>query len=209
MALEIAGVKPTEMAAKRGLYTREYIISRLREHVAASLPVSSDHPRLRAYWKAARRLFGSWSAALAAAGIKPAKLPAKQAPYTREYIISGLREHAAAGLPVSSDHPRLRSYWKAARRLFGSWAAALEAAGVKPSELSVKRSLYTRAYIISRLREHTATGMPILSGHPLLRSLAKPAQRRFGSWAAALEAAGLTSARKRRREASTPERGNQ
>jgi len=192
-ALEAAGVQPTELSIKRSLYTRDYIISRLRDHAATGIPTTSDHPSLRNLGSAIQRLFGTWAAAREAAGVKPLAGTSKRVRYTRESIIFRLREHAAAGLPVSADHPLLRNCWKAARRLFGSWPAAREAAGINPITIVRQGAVYTRESIISRLREHVAAGLPLTSTHPPLRGCAKAARRLFGSWSAARKAAGVKS----------------
>ena len=207
-AREAAGVKPTEVAAKRGLYTREYIIARLREHAAAGLSTSSEHPFMKKYGNAVRHLFGSWATAREAAGVKPTGRAAMRGLYTREYIISLLRKNAAAGLSTSSCHPVLRKCGDAVWRLFGSWAAARKAAGVKPIQLSANRVRHTRESVIALLRECAARGEPVTCGALEIRKRFLAIRRLFGTLAAAREAAGLPPGRIRRCRASNSEREN-
>jgi len=79
------------------------------------------------------RLFGTWTSALEAAGIDQPPPAKRAAIYTRESIITLLRDHAAAGLSTETRHPLLHRYERTVRRLFGTWTAALEAAGLPPS----------------------------------------------------------------------------
>jgi hypothetical protein len=76
-----------------------------------------------------RRCFGSWCAALQAAAVDPESVKT-QVSYTREKVIQTQR-HCVAGDPGMRRQNRPEeSFVKAARCLFGSWQAALDAAGV-------------------------------------------------------------------------------
>ena len=91
------------------------------------LAAAQRTPRL---YDAARRCFGSWHQALCAAGIDPESVRRKRRPWTSEEIIACLKLQARGGEDISrpSHHPE--SFVKAARRLFGNWDKALDAAGV-------------------------------------------------------------------------------
>jgi len=207
-ALEAAGINQPTTSRRPSVHTREAIIACLRKNAAAGLPITTHHPLLLGCWQAAQRRFGSWSAALEAAGVEPAAAGRRVAAYTRECVISRLREHAAAGQPIVIKHPRLSGYVKAARRLFGSWASALKAAGIPTPERAIKR-VHTRESIITRLRAHAGAGQPVLTKHPGLGGCGSAALRLFGSWASALKAAGLPpSVRRRPRRTTRPERGS-
>ncbi|MBN9519277.1 hypothetical protein J0H58_12265 [bacterium] len=94
---------------------------------------------------AARRIFGSWSKAILASGVDPAKLR-RVAPWTRERVLETLLTRALRNQPVSARLMEPRSIVEAGRRFFGSWSATLEAAGLDPAVYTVRpRSTRARA----------------------------------------------------------------
>ncbi len=88
---------------------------------------------------AARRIFGSWSKAILASGVDPAKLR-RVAPWTRERVLETLLTRALRNQPVSARLMEPRSIVEAGRRFFGSWSATLEAAGLDPAVATVRPS---------------------------------------------------------------------
>jgi hypothetical protein len=176
-------------------YTRETIIARLQEHAAIGLLMSSKHPMTRLCYKPAVRLFGSWGAAVRAAGFEPLAHSARPR-HTKESIITRLREHVATGKTVSRYHPSLKSCRNAAARLFGSWAAALDAAGVKTTNRSYtcERKCWTKEMVIATILEREQHQLS--TKHDVVRreaqGLFSAARRLFGSWKAACRAAELS-----------------
>lgn len=83
------------------------------------------------------------------------------------------------------------SIYAAARRAFGSWDAALEAAGLDPSTHRRARS-WTRTSVLEAIREHAGSGDPHALSAMARRdpALLSAAQRRFGDWDTAVLAAG-------------------
>jgi hypothetical protein len=85
--------------------------------------------------KQARQRFGSWDAALRAAGLKPEQIRLNRT-WTKQAVVAAIRERARAGRSLSrrdtiADDSRLV---KAAARLFPtSWGRALVAAGFEPA----------------------------------------------------------------------------
>jgi hypothetical protein len=136
--------------------------------------------------------FGSWDAALRAPGYG-----ARWRGHTPDELIAALtREADMLGRPPtqhewatgSPDRPNATSV----ARAFGSWAAGLRAAGLEPPPT---RS-WSDGELVEALKAWTARhGRPPLSSdwqhaapdHPT----AAVARRRFGSWRAALNAAGV------------------
>lgn len=83
------------------------------------------------------RLFGSWSAALAAAGLDLHRTVKSNPRYTDEQILAAIREAALAGEPTSRPfQSRQRRPWIGTlERRFGSWRVAQALARVdQPSE---------------------------------------------------------------------------
>lgn len=81
--------------------------------------------------RAARRIFGSWSVAVAAAGVDPYKLR-RFPPWTRQRIVEAILIRALRNEPLGSRTVDPRSLADAGTRVFGSWGAALAASGLDP-----------------------------------------------------------------------------
>lgn len=194
-------------AGRMVIHTRDTIIARLREQAAAGLTVSCKHPFLRSCRKPAIRLFGSWVAALVAAGVKSAKhgpkskaagkpidswkgvRQAAETPfngirdYTRERILEILRERGRAGKSVSSCHPDMQPYLRLVKRLFGSWTKAREDAGCgRPKP-------FTKDEVLAVLvRVFDGDRIPHMRD-PDLRPYVSAACRIFGKWREAVRQA--------------------
>jgi hypothetical protein len=149
------------------------------------------------------RHFGSWNAALEAAGVLTRRWGSERV-WTREKVIHLLQWDAKR-----RGRPPTRREWEKAKKrpsgttvasLFGSGNAALKAAGLSTREagyagrLSLRR--WTREEITLLLQQDAER----LGRPPLYLEWDKPSkkrpsgstvQSRFGSWNAALEAAGL------------------
>jgi hypothetical protein len=136
------------------------------------------------------RTFGSWNAALQAAGFDRPRPPA----YTDQQILNAVRTHAR-------EHGRapLASEWDASpdrniiSQRFGSWNAALQTAGLSPRRI---RRAWSDEEILEGLRQFADHyGRPPRSTDRVgpLAHYPSPALAvtRFGSWSAALRRAGL------------------
>lgn len=140
--------------------------------------------------------FRSWNEALRAAGFDPNR---EFSFYTNEELIQQLKNIGlrVKRTPRMSDlNPPHTAHHATFTGRFGSWHKALQAAGFAPS-YAVR---YDRAYLINRLREinETLGRTPILSDLDSLDDVnARMFAREFGSWNAALAAAGLIPTRKR------------
>ena len=97
----------------------------------------------------------------------------------------------------SSDNANFALFC-AARKLFGSWDAALKAAGLHPAEIRKKpTNQYTNAdKVIIAIKKRNRNKLPlnyraVLNGTNRDSSLVRYACKYFGSWDNALKAAGL------------------
>lgn len=179
-------------------HTRDTIIARLLEHAATGLPMSTVYPLTKACYKPAVRLFGSWSAAVRAAGLEPLERKAKYAPpstnnrflWTKDLVVEKIR--ARQQLRLSTQYRVVRreaqDLLSAARRLFGSWRAARYAAEM----LADGKCDYSREQILNILRERGRIGKPVSSLHPDMQPYLSAARRLFGSWTKAREDAGCS-----------------
>jgi len=164
---------------------------------------------------AAVRLFGSHEAALQAAGIDPVhvrhRTPKKYGVADKRRLHAALRKAARLKSPDARDRAvrALRQdFASMVSCLYGAecWGAVALDAGVDPERVSPLKGAYpTEHKVVSEIRRRHRQGLPINSGAVQKREGDLPLYRRgvalFGSWDAALEAAGFrhNSVRLRRR----------
>ncbi len=176
-----------------GKWTREHILREILRRDAAGLPLVPVGPDGvgPAFRQAADRIFGSWPNAVAAAGLAPDRARARH-PWPPSRILTVIRSLARRRTPLTAAELRHRHGYlvAAARRSFGSWAVAVVAAGVDPQRLRPPR-LWTRERLVEAILTRALRGEPLGRRGVQPRSLAEAAAREFGSWAAALRAAGL------------------
>jgi hypothetical protein len=126
----LAGDTTNTYARPRRVYSStrkpEKLLDILWERRLAGLSLNCRQPELWRWYNCAMRHFGSWRRARALAG-DPDFISANI--QTREQFLDMLRERARAGLPIESKNPEMRPYFGVAKRLFGSWTKAREAAG--------------------------------------------------------------------------------
>ncbi len=151
-----------------------------------------DLPLLRA----ATRYMGSWEAAVAFAGLNYDDVR-KYRSWTNERIIGRIKELHQKGDDLSWRHVSLTldpSLAAAATKKshFGSWKAALDAAGLNYDEIRKYRD-WSDSEVLRRVRDMYAQGEP-LNAKSMEKdniTLITAARRRFPSWDKALTAAGL------------------
>ncbi|MGE5584030.1 MAG: helix-turn-helix domain-containing protein [Bacillota bacterium] len=185
-------------------WTREIVLEAVRKRHAGGLPINYqavviDDEKLTG---AARRLFGSWNAALAAAGFSPedVKREARKSPglppgsWTEEMVLEGIRQAAREGQDLSAHRMQKwdPSLVAMAQRLFGSWGKALIAAGYAPDLIRRARE-WSKEEILERIRALAARGADLSESTASAYDpgFSGSAAERFGSWADAVEAAGV------------------
>lgn len=115
----------------RTTWTPSLILRRILERARGGQSLNADIAKREALnlYTAAQRYFGSWEQAVGTAEQTAGSVRMK---FTRESVLARIREQAAEGLPIKTTHPLLYAYRHPAKRFFGSWAAAVAAAGVLP-----------------------------------------------------------------------------
>src|SRR5262245_55882943 len=134
---------------------------------------------------AARWHFGSWEAALEAAGVDPGTVRLQRGRYTHEEIIELIRDMSREGLAVRSSTLKSRVKLDSVRKLFGSIEAAVRAAGIE-QVVTHGNQKWTRESVIDELKAREARGEMTLT-----RGLQRAVQLYFGGAHAARAAAGL------------------
>lgn len=145
----------------------------------------------------ARRYFGGWRRAIEAAGFNYDHMRREHF-WSKPKITATIQDLQRRGLPlnwasVEIDNPSL---YRAARRRenFGSWTAALKAAGVDLAKRSGAKQ-WTEKRIVDEIRRLHHRGADLSQKSimqvdgPLLA--AAKSRRYFGTWRAAVEAAGI------------------
>jgi hypothetical protein len=192
------GISPWRRANKAA------IVAALRRRSKAGGPLSwkeilpQEHGP--AFLERAKKVFGSWSAALAAAGLDPTgRAVSKWGGADKTDILTEIEHRRRARRSV-----RYSGIWKErggqplARRasaLFGSWNAALRAAGIEPKRGRSQWAGASKAAIVSELRRRKRAGQSVRLMHVTKERRGRALQNRvtvlFGTWNAALRAAGI------------------
>ncbi len=172
--------------------------------------VKGEYKNIALYQKA-RRLFGSWQAAIEAAGMTYGDVAVRQLrDWTRADIEKALTQRERDRLPltakaVRNDSRRHVGLYAAVIRIFGNWNAALRAAGIDPKEAYGTRSQYPkRSDVLKAIREWYSRNEAARQGTSHIgvapdRALRMRAWRLFGPWRKAVMAAGLVYRTQQRR----------
>jgi hypothetical protein len=200
-ALRAAGLDPSEHRrnpSRSTKWSRAKIISRIKElhDVESDLSVtgvSKNQPLL--YASAVRNYFDSWSEALRASGIDPESVKRGPPKWTKKAIIEGLKEcigddQVIVPSVIKDSNPQL---YDVIFRQFNNLDHAVEEAGLVLQRQ--RRSRWSDEEIIDEIRALYERGVPlwwnaIRQSHVDLSSAAV-AKHHFGTWRAAIEAAGL------------------
>jgi hypothetical protein len=175
---------PTEDEVVRWLQARH----RAGRHMSSEA-ANGDEPR---FVRACYRRFGSWRAAMQAAGL--GELIGGRAQLTSpEEVVRALRERHRDDLSMAlkratRERPRLV---RAACAQFGTWQAALDAAGL--GGVPVPRALLSPQEVVQGLQARHRRGMPMTAVATQRDDgrLARAAYKHYGTWRAAMNAAGL------------------
>jgi hypothetical protein len=171
------------MPAKK--WTKQRVIEAIRARDEQGLPLSKTRLDDTALYSAAIRCFGRWQQALVAAGVKKSYVPRRA--WTRQRVIDAIRARHEQGLSLVGVRNHDAVLDSAAKRYFGTWQQAVDAAGLEPD---LPRR-WNRQRVIEALRERQRQGLPIRNVREYDNGLVNAARRHFGSWTAAMSAAGL------------------
>lgn len=160
----------------------ETVLVELRRRARRGKSLGSGANRGDWLYAAACLHFGSWGAAVAAAGFDYDEI--KTRPMTAEEVTCRIQELATSGdRLVATAHPKLA---RAALCHFGTWKKALSAAGHADANLK-----WTKERVIEGIRSRQEQGKPVNSVQMMKhdKNLYAAGRRRFGDWATALDAA--------------------
>ena len=201
-AIVAAGFDPKEVCRRKRKWTAERVLQRIKElHEAGEDLSHSAAKRNHQYLVVVAinsRFFGSWREAVGAAGLDYEAV-SKHEYWSKERIGERIRELHAAGEALSHEeakrnHGALVSA-ASSPRYFGSWGAAIRAAGLDYDDIR-KINRWSKEKIITAILALHAQGKAINNAAMRrmgFRGMMEAANRseNFGSWTAALAAAGL------------------
>ena len=198
-ALAAAGFND-ETVAHRRRWTEDRVIRTIRQFGKARIALNDAVVRRvdRGLLNAARKRFGAWDSALAAAGYGPKTVRVARRPWTRTEIITAIRAHMGADASVSPSEAFPVSARMACRRLFGSWKAACQKARVQHPVR--RRRVWSEPAVIAAIHARMQAGKPVncTAVARQARGLYDAACHCFGKWEHALRAAGVDPAQVRR-----------
>lgn len=216
-ALRAAGERPSRHRLL-GAWSPERVIRTIQD-MAHSGRVSGTRAQAECptMYNIAIRVHRSWGNALRAAGLDPAEHVQtkgrlrngyKRLDWSREAVVEAIHERVRVGqsLNVGAAQADGKGLSQQARIRFGSWDAALEAAGIDPTTVRRART-WTRDDVVKEIRARHRAGRPLTFKASMAEEprLVKAAQRLFpASWAKALSAAGLDPTRARSCAARKP-----
>lgn len=130
------------------LESKEEVIAAIIKHKKMNLPLDYTRVRLDRHkgsvlHHCAQRMFGSWKKAIEAAGLDYRSVRNVWKYPTREKLLDEILRRNKAGLPLNSGalfHDAINSDQALCRKgieIFGSWKKAIEAAGIRYSDIAV------------------------------------------------------------------------
>ncbi len=143
--------------------------------------------------RSAIKHFDGWRKAVESLGLG-SELPRR---WTKQSVVEAIVERRASGHRMFKTCAEDKSLFRAGIKYFGNWEKALQAAGINETA----RQRWNEEKVIERLRM-------LIAKHPGEKirrhdsNLVYAAEKRFGTLAKALQAAGLPSKQTRRRVAS-------
>lgn len=177
-------------------WSREEVLRVIKDLSAKGTPLNSGHVARQcpALAYAGRKYLGSWEAAVEAAGLDYGRIRRKNF-WNRKLVVVRIRELAKAKEPlnVSTAEKSHGGLVGAATVYFGSWGEAIRAAGFDYRK--IKRQVeWSKPVIVREIKRMKREGVPLGTTIPIrkrYRILHAAAVRYFGSWAAAMKAAGF------------------
>ncbi|TWU39510.1 hypothetical protein [Novipirellula artificiosorum] len=183
-AMQAAGIEPP-----RRRWTEKRIIRTIQSHYAIGSSIRDAGFGDDRLARAAKRWFGSWDKAVAAAGFADCievYKPPKQ--WTASGVIRAIRKWRADGKSFKDIWMDNTGLVNAAKHHFGRWRNAVETAGFE-----IENRVWTRQEVIADIKQRHSVGHSLNSSHPTNVNLVQAARRHFGSWSRAKIAAGVQS----------------
>lgn len=182
-ALRVAGLPCGQPERRNKGWTKKVVVEAIRQRHFNGKSLLRTNREDRALYEAAKNWFGSWSAALIAAGFP--KQPREY--YTADEVRLIIIEMYERELPLSCRATRDLKLRNSCKKHFGGWRNAVESLGLG-DEL---RRMWTPQKVIEAIVRRRAEGYDLSKTLHEDIGLFTAAKTRFGSWNKALVAAGI------------------
>ncbi|MBI3273063.1 MAG: hypothetical protein HYZ53_29000 [Planctomycetes bacterium] len=188
-----------EMGWGKNSWTDARVLETIRRMAGAGKSLSATDLKGRSLLIAGTNHFGSWDAALSAAGVDPASVRRIEphGSWSRERVLAEIEQLEAGGhdlSPLNMTKMNVQLY-SASWTYCGGWPAALKAAGIDWRKHYVKeRTKWTRESTLQAIRDEQAAGRSLKRGDVIARwpALHHAVSRFFkGGWRVAFREAGL------------------
>ena len=196
-ALRYAGINVRRLEAHHR-YTADRVIRSVQSYCRSRNSLTAIAVRRHEYrlYSAACRHFGTWRKALQAAGVDVTRLrSAKARPHDKQKVVEDLRQWQSAGHSLHFRDILLENHALAivARDVFGSWQRVMAAlAEAPPSPARPQKWDPPRVIEAIRKRQQEGKSLRHTAVYYEDQAVLSAARRHFGSWHAALVAAGVT-----------------
>lgn len=204
-ARRLAGVaEPRIRRARRSEWDEDRVLSDILDRHGLGQPLALSKAPTDLVGAAVYR-FGSWEAAIEAAGLDYSKIRLLRAPYSREELLALLVELATRRPNMTLGALHHHRAAPAILREFGSFERGARAADLTGWPRRLLGPPFTRPATLRAIRSRRGAGRSIRAS-VVEREDAKlflSAGRHFGTWLAAVAAAGIHIARNRRLARST------
>lgn len=113
--------------------------------------------------------------------------------WDKDVVVEEILKRKSQGLGLRKKDVNTDRVYFAARRIYGTWEAALEASGLNPKDYKGQKArvYWTKEKVIKELQTRHEQGLPVHGGEVTRTSLHRGGRRLFGSWLKALEASGV------------------
>ncbi len=187
------------LEGRKRKWTKEGVLEAIQGRIDKDLPLNSFAVRQddEALWQAAKRYLGGWANALNEAGVRKSVRPsdgsrALAGSWSREVILAKIQEYRDRGVPLGAHQMQKADnrLVSAAGYYFGSWAKALEAAGVNPD--AVRSSVpWSEDRVVLLIQDAKKSGADLQDRSIRFwnRALYRAACDHFGTWDEAVQAA--------------------
>jgi hypothetical protein len=184
------------MKRARIRWDRDEVLRQTKALAAKGVPLNYGNVarQSQGFILAGREHFGSWENVIKELGLDYSKIR-RSGFWSRALIVERIQELKKAGKPLhltfaESNYGGLVS---AASFYFGSWRVAIRAAGLDYATIR-RQKVWSRREVVSEVKRVRRNGMNVSTAVEVCvkyRALHSAAIRYFGSWRAALKAAGL------------------
>lgn len=199
--------EPPPAQSGRRRWTEQLIVAELKRLGAAGVALTRAGLIAAGHSELAHAVnnFGGLSRVRRAADLPFVRREAAQSPPSADAVLAELRRRAATGEPLASSKVPARLEY-AGRLRFGSWGAAIAAAGLDYDSIRQPRQLSDEA-LFERLRALAAARPEMTLSELKTQTIGSTLFRRFGSLEEAARRAGLDEWPRRRSRRGRPRRG--